>query len=137
MRRYIRHPARIPIEFAANLDDPPSGVHAHNIGECGLAFHTDRKFTPGTRINLRIPVVDPPFETVAKVVWCHPRDDGFETGVEFSRSEQAYAARMCEQVCFIENYRNEVKANEGRELTPEQAAAEWVSKYAAQIPRTN
>jgi hypothetical protein len=45
--------------------------------------------------------------------------------------------RMCEQVCHIENYRNEVKAAEGRELTPEQAAVEWVSKFAARFPRTN
>jgi hypothetical protein len=137
MRRYIRHPAKIPIEYAVNRDDPVSGIHAHNVGECGLAFHTDHKLTPGTRINLRIPLVDPPFETVAKVVWCHLRGDGFETGVEFSRSDQAYSVRMCEQVCHIENYRNEVKAAEGRELTPEEAAAEWVSKFAAKFPRTN
>ena len=76
------------------------------------------------------------FETVAKVVWCHPRADGFETGVEFSRSDQAYGMRMCEQVCHIEKYRAEVKAAEGRELTPEEAAVEWVGKFADKFPRS-
>jgi hypothetical protein len=108
-----------------------------NIGECGIAFCADRELVPGTIINLRIPLVNPPFETVARVVWCHGRANGYEIGVEFAQPAQAYSARMCEQVCHIENYRKEIKATEGRELTPEEAAAEWVSKFASKFPRTN
>ena len=137
MRRYIRHPAKIPIEFTVDADDPVSGIHAHNVGECGLAFHTERELAPGTAIRLRIPLVEPPFETVARVAWCHARPQGYETGVEFEQPDQAYGARMCEQVCFIENYRKEVKAAEGRELTPEEAAVEWVAKFASKFPRGN
>jgi hypothetical protein len=42
---------------------------------------------------------------------------------------------MVEQLCLIENYRREVKLNEGRELDPERAAAEWIEAYAADFDR--
>jgi hypothetical protein len=38
---------------------------------------------------------------------------------------------MVEQICFIEHYKNEVLETEGRALTSEQAAAEWIEKYGA------
>jgi hypothetical protein len=136
MRRYIRHPASIPIEFTVGERPPERVPETRNIGECGIAFCIDRELAAGTFINLRIPLVNPPFETVARVVWCHARANGYETGVEFVEPDQAYSARMCEQVCHIENYRAQVRATEGRELTPEEAAAEWVAKFASRFPRT-
>ncbi len=137
MRRYIRHPASIPIEFTVGEQQPERALETRNIGECGIAFCADRELVPGTIVNLRIPLVDPPFETVARVAWCRARTNGYEAGVEFTQPDQAYGARMCEQVCHIENYRVEMQATEGRELTPEEAAAEWVAKFASKFPRTN
>jgi hypothetical protein len=43
-------------------------------------------------------------------------------------------ARMVEQVCHIENYKKVVYQAEGRLLTAEEAAMEWISKYASQFP---
>jgi hypothetical protein len=137
MRRYIRHPASIPIEVTVGEQQAERVLETHDIGECGIAFCADRELVPGTFINLRIPLVQPPFETVARVAWCHARAQGYETGVEFAQPDHAYSARMCEQVCHIENYRAQVQASEGRALTPEEAAAEWVDKFAAKFPRTN
>jgi hypothetical protein len=41
---------------------------------------------------------------------------------------------MVEQICCIEHYREEILLNEGRELSCEEAATEWISTYAAQFP---
>jgi hypothetical protein len=41
---------------------------------------------------------------------------------------------MVEQVCAIEQYRGEVLENEGRELTAQEAAAEWIGRYAGRFP---
>ncbi len=41
---------------------------------------------------------------------------------------------MVEQVCYIEDYRRFVLMHEGRELSQEDAASEWIAKYAAQFP---
>jgi hypothetical protein len=41
---------------------------------------------------------------------------------------------MVEQVCHIENYRKVVYQAEGLLLRAEEAAMEWISKYASQYP---
>jgi hypothetical protein len=41
---------------------------------------------------------------------------------------------MVEQICFIEHYKNEMLETQGRKLTSEQAAAEWIENYGADFP---
>jgi hypothetical protein len=41
---------------------------------------------------------------------------------------------MVEQVCHIESYKQQILKSEGRKLSPEEAAVEWVSKFAANFP---
>ena len=41
---------------------------------------------------------------------------------------------MVEQVCYIESYKKVVYETEGRQLTTEEAAMEWIRKYASQFP---
>ncbi len=132
MRQFIRHPVRIPIEVSAPghvfMQDE---THSSDLGSGGLAFLSQLEIEPGTFIQISIPHVKPKFETEAKVVWCRRRGHGSELGVEFLNSEDAFKARMVEQVCHIENYKNRVVAREGRNLSLQEAALEWVSKYAA------
>jgi hypothetical protein len=42
--------------------------------------------------------------------------------------------RLIEQICYIEHYRQEVLISEGRKLTSEQAALEWIEKFAQDFP---
>ena len=57
-----------------------------------------------------------------------------QLGIQFVAHEDAYAARMVEQLCYIERYRREVSAKEGREIDSATAAMEWIAKYAANFP---
>jgi hypothetical protein len=41
---------------------------------------------------------------------------------------------MIEQICHIESYRRDVAQQEGRQLTTEEAAVEWISRYASSFP---
>jgi hypothetical protein len=41
---------------------------------------------------------------------------------------------MVEQVCHIEEYKQAMLRIEQRKLTSQQAAREWIDKYAAQFP---
>lgn len=41
---------------------------------------------------------------------------------------------MVEQLCHIEHYKAEVLAREGRQLDGEQAAREWIRKFAHGFP---
>jgi len=79
--------------------------------------------------------VTPPFEAEGVVAWCHQRGDGFVVGVSFDDVEVSYALRMVEQLCYIEQYRIEVMTQEGRHLDLEEAAREWIQKFAHSFPQ--
>ncbi len=135
MRQFIRHPVDVPIEVDTHESGPPSAFHAQDISPGGLAFRCDFEVVPGAQVEVRIPYVKPAFEARARVVWCRPHDArSYELGVTFLDAGDAFLARMVEQVCHIEDYRKSVQRIEGRELSPEEAAMEWIDKYAAQFP---
>jgi hypothetical protein len=54
--------------------------------------------------------------------------------VTFLDAEVAFLARMVEQVCHIEDYRQSVSRIEGRQLSAEEAATEWIDRYARDFP---
>jgi hypothetical protein len=90
---------------------------------------------PGAHVHICIPYVQPAFEADARVAWCEPSEiDGYELGVTFLDAEVAFLARMVEQVCHIEDYRQSVGRIEGRQLTAEEAATEWIERYAGEFP---
>ncbi len=134
MRQYIRHPADIPIEVTCGHPPPQAIRHIRDVSHGGLAFPAAAQVEPGIIVDIRIPFVRPMFETKARVAWCSPCANGFELGVEFLDADDAFRARMVEQICHIENYRKSIRRTEGRELTAEQAALEWIGKYAAHFP---
>jgi len=133
-RAYIRHPADIPIEIALVSRDRKYRQRVYDISFGGLRCGFGAYVKPGTLVRLNIDLVDPPFDAHARVIWCHSCINGFDVGVEFMDAEDAFRARMVEQLCHIEQYKRWAKDNEGRELTAEQAATEWITKYAADFP---
>lgn len=107
----------------------------YNISFGGLACDSEFPIAPGARVKVKIPLPKLEFESVGRVVWCHHKDAHFEIGVEFMEMEEAYKVRMIEQICHIEHYRQDVLAREGRTLSSEQAAREWISRYAGAFPQ--
>jgi len=136
MRQFIRHPLDVPVEIRTDQHAPGAAFHTHDISLGGLAVHSQVPVEPGSLIEVRIAYVDPAFEARARVAWCRPQRDGagYEVGVSFLDAEDVFRARMVEQVCYIEDYRRGVARAEGRELSPEEAAGEWIAKYAHTFP---
>jgi PilZ domain len=135
MRRFVRHPIDVPIEVRASAKEVAPSL-AHDVSFGGLAFRCHQAVEPGIQIDVRIATVRPMFSARARVVWCHcsPPDKGYEVGVSFLDPDDAFAARMVEQICHIEEYRKSVLRREGRALDSEQAAAEWIGRYAETFP---
>lgn len=134
MRHFIRHPTDIPIEVNSGEPVAPKTPRARNVSAGGLAIRSSGRLEPGRIVGVRISLLRPAFETSARVVWCVRCDEGFELGVEFLTLEDAFRARMIEQVCHIQTYRRRVFETEGRDLTDEDAAREWIDKHAADFP---
>ena len=55
--------------------------------------------------------------------------------LEFISKDTLFVARMVEQVCHIEQYKQDIAAKEGRILSGEEAAREWIERYAASFPQ--
>jgi hypothetical protein len=134
MTRYDRQPVEILIEVKARDQTIHDTHNTVNLSAGGLAFRSERNFAPGDMVEIRVPFVSPPFEVKARVAWCKVRENNYEIGVEFLNHDDAFMAHMVEQVCLIEKYKQDILRTEGRLLSPEDAATEWISKYAAQFP---
>jgi hypothetical protein len=135
MRQFIRHPIDVPIEIGIGDEAPMSGYHTHDISLGGLAFRSGYAVQPGAMVDISIACVQPPFQVHARVAWCRPHPlSGYELGVTFLDAEDAFRTRMVEQLCHIEDYRRAVQRTEGRDMDMDEAAAEWIEKYAAHFP---
>ena len=135
MRQYLRHPSDIPIAYRVDAVAASGTDHLRNVSPGGLCFKSRSDITPGSSIHVEIPIAEPVFEADGIVVWCRSSNGDFEVGVRFDGVDTDYSVRMVEQVCHIEHYRRETLRSEGRVLTGEEAAVEWIEKNAAQFPR--
>lgn len=139
-RQYIRHPSDTPIEYYIT-DRPPicSLDYMNNVSIGGLSFHCDEHIEPLQWIHLYIPIDQNHFETDAQVRWCQldKNNMGYDIGVRFSDKSEAFSTRMIEQICYIEQYRKTVSRNEGRTLSSDEAATEWIARFADTFPSTD
>jgi len=129
-RRFIRHPVDAPIQISPQSSDVLQHISMSDVGEGGVAFITNIAFENGVVLKIMVPHVHPPFEASCIVCWRKICGDQFEVGVKFLDEGSRFRVRMVEQVCHIENYRKQAAA-EGRILSGEESAQEWIGKYAA------
>lgn len=133
MRRYLRHPTQLPL--SCQISDQINGLAAGQLADIsagGLCYSARDSIEPGHVMLINID--PPPFSAKGVVVWCKPDASRFKIGVAFADQEDPFSTRMVEQICRIEEYRQRVIAEEGRQISGEQAAYEWIEKYAGDYP---
>lgn len=133
-REFLRHTVHVPLEVDRVADAAPTVGQGVNVSFGGLAFLSSACPAVGEILRLRIPTVKPAFEARARVAWCRPEAENFLVGVQFLDATDAFRSRMVQQVCSIESYRREVQQREGRALTTQEAATEWITRYAGRFP---
>lgn len=129
--RFIRHPDEIPLDYervAASAAEPCDPTHG------GLRFACRESFGAGTVLDLCAVVFGERHGFRAQVLSAHRGAGGQELTVGFGAAQDAFQARMVEQFCQIECYRRRVHLREGRELSSDAAAREWIDRFAAQFP---
>ena len=123
----------VPIEFSIGSDSI-NPERRKNVGQGGLCFRSHIRLIPGAAIDLVIPLPLTPLKVHGVVAWCRAAGRGFDVGVRFDQDKSAFVMRMAEQICHIEQYRREVFVREGRLLTRDECAAEWITRFAAHFP---
>lgn len=127
-------PLQVTLEWGEDEDDETIDQTITNVSLGGLAFVSQRPFEVLQRVRVCIPLLQQDNYLVGIVVWCEKTGKSYEIGIEFEKSRDVFRLRMIEQICHIEHYRNEVERLEGRQLSAQEAAGEWISKYAGEFP---
>ena len=133
-RAYLRHPSEMPIRIHCEGQLGQAMRRLRDVSRGGLACRSEEPLEVGSEVSVEIPVGREPFLARGAVVWCRHAHSCYELGIQFVAHEDAFAARMVEQLCYIERYRREVLEKEGREIDSATAAMEWIAKYAASFP---
>lgn len=98
-----------------------------------MAFVWSRRLRHGTNLTILLPVRTKVFELTASVVYSRkiPRKQAYLTGVCFRDAGTAFRAKLAEETLEIIDYQRRISVREGRQVSEEEAAAEWVRRYAA------
>ncbi len=127
-------PLKITLNRVADVDESHPCDNLDNVSLGGIAFKSPRALRLGQNVSVSFPLLDESVSLGGKVVWNKKTDKGFLIGLEFEDPQALYQCRMIEQICHIQHYRQQVEQQEGRILSREQAANEWIHRYAQDFP---
>lgn len=135
MRQFIRHPLDIPIQYSLINTGKDERNVLNNISQGGLCFRANSDIEIGRTIRINIVIHESTFEATGIIVWCRRINGHYDVGVKFEDANTEFSVRMIEQVCHINHYRKEILEKEGRTLSGQEAAAEWVEKFSRDFPQ--
>jgi len=131
--KFVAHPKDIPlhIEEVDALSTHGKSLDVSGFG--GISYLSNKPYKLGQSIQLRLTEIDPDFCVVGRVFKCDEEGSEFRIFIEFPEKKDCYCVRMIEQLSHIEHYRRQAKS-QGRRLNFNEAAAEWIQKFAASFP---
>jgi hypothetical protein len=135
-REHRRQPTDLPVSVEYDL----SGLVAcrddylNNVSSGGLSFKSARPLRKGVEVGIAIPLVRPVFRSRGRVVWCRQTGDRFDIGVAFCGRDNPPSEQIMGQVCDIERLKEVLSATEGRPVTGEEAALEWLRQHMPGSP---
>ena len=141
-RHFIRHPICLPLFFKVlepgkkkNQEDTPS--QTINISLGGLLFPSKHSVNIEAKIMIKMPFENKVFNVKAKVVRClrNPQTKLYDIAACFLRTQEAFKAKMIEQMYLIAEYRDLLSLQTGKEISLEDASRKWIKRYSARFSR--
>jgi Tfp pilus assembly protein PilZ len=130
---FVDHPQDIPLQIKEVNDRMFPEASFDRVGFVGITCHSKRAYEMGQSVQITLKEIDPNFCVTGRIAWCDNHQDNFKIAIEFPEKEDCFCVRMIEQLSQIEHYRRQAKT-QGRRLNYNEAAAEWISKFAASFP---
>ncbi|MFZ6049440.1 PilZ domain-containing protein [Pseudomonas sp. CR3202] len=131
MRQFLRHPTEMPVELVPHKGEHLPLQRLHDISLGGVACNSSRAFRRGTALRLCIPLLGDQACYSGIVAWCRKQLREYIIGIAFTDEENMFRARMMEQICLIEQYRQQREAEAGEPLDAQAVAQEWIARHAA------
>jgi len=130
---FIPHPSDCPIHVRRLGFKGRRRVRPQAASKLGLTYSSKQFMPPGTFVNVQIPVRGETERFRGEIVLVRETSCGFEIGIWLESDADAARARIVEQICHIESYWSQ-EHRDGRPMSRQHAAQEWISKFAASFP---
>jgi hypothetical protein len=111
-RKFVRHPAEIPIEYEHSGEVSNDSQHTKNVSFGGLCFQTDRPLETGEILTVCFTTINPSYKIRGKVAWRSKNQDSFDIGIEFLDNKDAQLAKIIEEIIQIKNFQKQIFENE-------------------------
>lgn len=130
-RKFYRHPINVPIRVHELTSKSFQRSESVDISEGGICFMADRFLAKGASVGLSIAVQNTVFKINGQVAYCNrvATVNRYRTGIAFQDQNDAFRAKLAEQMLEIKKYQA-TSAKLGKDLSEEDAAREWIAKYA-------
>lgn len=130
---FVAHPKDLPLEITL-IEDQTFPVNTEEkLGFVGITCLAANHYESGRSVRVTLEEIDPNFCVTGRIVWCDKELGEYRIAIEFPIKDECYCVRMVEQLSQIEHYRRQAKT-QGRRLNYNEAAAEWIQKFAASFP---
>jgi len=130
---FVAHPKDLPLEITLIEDQPFPVSTEEKLGFVGITCLASQHYECGRSVRVTLEEIDPNFCVTGRIVWCDREVGEYRVAIEFPIKDECYCVRMVEQLSQIEHYRRQAKT-QGRRLNYNEAAAEWIQKFAASFP---
>jgi hypothetical protein len=137
-RCFIRHPVSMTVQCRKESHREVSANEIRDISFGGMYFISADSYAPGDIVEMEFPPLTSRSRITGEIIWSSlvsmkPAVQ-FSNGLKFLSKQVLFMARMIEQMCCIEKYR-EAQIHDGhRSLSGDQAAREWIRLCAARFP---
>lgn len=134
VRNFIKHPCDHPLSLRC-IKKPARNfeVSRYRISG-GIQISVKQDFNPGTLLEVSTRIQGKTLTFTGRVIWSREKHGKtHRLGLVFDNSEDAFKARMIEQLCHIEHYQRSQRAH-GRRLNVHDAANEWIERFSPNFP---
>ena len=142
-RHFIRHPLSLPLAYRVIKPGLSKGRDDNmrsetiNVSIGGLLFPAKHPVEPNSMIAIKMPFEDKIFNIKAKVLRCVNNSETkfYDIAVSFYRLNEAFKAKMIEQIYLIAEYRDLLTLQSGKEVSLEEASRKWIKRYSERFKR--
>lgn len=134
---FLRHPDNSPFKLRPLPVWQRWRRQRRSCDGLGLVCHSRQHLSPGTWLELVIPVRDAHEHFTARVVMVRETREGYDIGLRLASKDDGSRLRIVEQFCYMECFCRDLDNDlhsTGCEPRHEQSAQAWVEKFAAAFP---
>lgn len=133
-RNFIKHPYDHPLSLRCIKQPARNFDVSHYRVAGGIQISVKQEFNPGSLVEARTRIQGKRLAFIGRVIWSRQKHGKTHClGLVFDNAEDAFRARMIEQLCHIEHYQRSQRAH-GRCLDVHDAANEWIERFSPDFP---